>query len=214
MLGRKRRPIEEEWPYPVPNAAIRYRRASPNSPSTETFDCGAEWWAEEINVFVRKAEWANKPFESLEFGLNRKSVGFAFLVVSRQRYPDSESEQKAPYELVIMAGISLQFQGQVDPGSSSGEHLSDTMFRAIEMIARQAEEPVVGLYLHVREPNTRARAFYERFGFVVDQAKGVFMSGRDPKPTLEMRKDFPSETTDTSSELVAYRSKSSYGSPS
>ncbi len=174
---------ETAWPWKIPGSNLRYRSADPDSPTTADFDCGSEPWAEEINEFVSSAGWVGKNYtcKAFEFGLDGKSVGFAFALPSKQRHPDYAGTTKEHYQFVIYLGINKQFQGATD--LKSGERLSTLIFRAIESLPRDVFDTsgavigqMVGLMLEVREQNTRAIRCYERLGFQKDEARGVFES--------------------------------------
>jgi hypothetical protein len=191
MFDRRR--LEEDWPFEVSNAEIRYRVARPDSSGIDTFDCGNEWWAAEVNEYVRERSWVDHAvIVALEFGCRGETVGFAFVVLTKKRHPDSSTPDKALYEAVVYAGINMKFQGQPDLGTpeKDRQNLSVTMFRGIEEHARRLPEQPVGLWLQVREANQHAIRFYERIGFVTD-SRGVFKStDKAQAPTIEMRKLF------------------------
>jgi GNAT superfamily N-acetyltransferase len=200
VFGRKS--IEEAWPFAASNAAIRYRVASPYASGVRRFDCGPEWWAREITEFVHSRRWANKPYiAALEFGLNGRSVGFAFLVIDKKRHPDWASGEKANYQLVVMAGVHKRYQGKEDPKApfrtdkpSKRESLAVTMFRGIEEFGRSRPEGLAGMWLQVRAENARAIACYEKIGFIHDRARGVdgvyTSEDKANAPTRDMRKIF------------------------
>jgi len=178
VLGRRK--IEEDWPFAVSDAAIRYRVADGLGRSAEDFDCGPGWWAEEITEYVRAKSWVDhRVIVPLEFGLAGKSVGFAFLVLGPKRHPDASSSTKAMYQMVVIAGIDKQFQGTEDPdapprapGDKRRQNLSVTMFRGIEEYSRGRPEQPVGLWLQVRVENERAIGFYRKIGFEPDETLG------------------------------------------
>lgn len=175
-----------EWDWGIEEAALRYRPADVLYPSVEQFNCGDDWCAAEVNRFVRAARWGNKPnLTALEFGLDGETVGFAFLRLSEMGHPHVGSSDAALYQVILVTGINLAFQRRENPGSSQGERLSTTMFRAIEAEARSAG--AVGLHLQVRVENGKARRFYERVGFE-DDPGGEFLDGKQAIPTLVMRK--------------------------
>jgi hypothetical protein len=187
MFGRKK---ENDWPFAVTNAAIRYRVAKPEFPGVENFDCGSEWWSKEVNDYVHAKTWADHAvIIPLEFGLDGDSIGFAFLALNRKPHPDSTSSERAVYQVVVYAGINIGYQGVDDPGSPGREHLSVTMFRGIEEHSRKLEQHPVGVWLQVRAKNTHAIKFYRlRMGFV-DDSRGVHISeDKAYAPTIEMRK--------------------------
>lgn len=191
MFGRRR--LKDEWPFEVSNAAIRYRVARPDSRGIDSFDCGSQWWAAEVNEWVRGRDWVDHPkIVALEFGLDGDTVGFAFVVLNKKRHPDSSAAEKAIYEIVVYAGVNTKFQRKLDPGTpkEAQENLSVTMFRGIEEHARQLPEQPVGIWLQVREANEHAIRFYSMIGFVTD-SRGVYVStDHAKKPSIEMRKLF------------------------
>lgn len=57
------------------------RPANPNSVTVDSFDCGDEWWEQEVSKTVHERKWDGNPLvTALEFWLEGKSVGFAFMV--------------------------------------------------------------------------------------------------------------------------------------
>ena len=195
MFGLRRLP---PGGWPVAGSAMTYGPANPNDPSTADFDCGSEWYEEEVNKTVREGKWAKVPeVTALEFKLDGKSVGFAFMVNKHYPYPDWSAKVTALTRLIYTVGINKRYRGTKDPFPGSTATLAEVMFRVIEDLPRGVIKSgkmvgeVQGLFLQVYVDNKHARRFYRKVGFAPDVARGVFCSGPSESRTLALRKPLP-----------------------
>ena len=180
--------IEQDWPNAIPDSRVRWRVADPTSPSTEVFDSGTEWWAEEVNKYVRRGRWRIPGQRNYEFGLDGESVGFSFILPGEEiAHPNADSVERAFYHIILIAGVNVGYQG--DRGPKLDERVSTSIFRMIEALPRDLVDDdgrpvgrVVGLMLHVRADNVPARKFYAKRGFIDDPGSPFDDKGRPPRP--------------------------------
>ena len=187
MVSRR---IQQEWPFEVSGSRLRWRYAQPMSPTTESFNCGSEWWDEEVNGYVRAGRWNRPNQTNYEFGLDGKSVGFAFIEPGPVTSDDSDAEPQY-FLTVLVAGLNTDYQGEKEPGTDV--RFSRRMFDFLESVPRDVEIDgrivgrTIGLRLQVREENKGARKFYSRYGFT---DVGEPFDDRKGRRTIEMRKPF------------------------
>jgi hypothetical protein len=183
--------IQEDWPNEIPHSRVRWRVADPKSPTTETFNSGTTWWAEEVNKYVRRGRWRIPGQMNYEFGVDGESVGFSFIMPGDEiGHPHRDSVETAFYRVILIAGVNVDFQGDRRPDLK--ERASASIFRMIEDLPRdlidedgQPVGRVVGMSLYVRADNVPARKFYAKRGFIDDPGSPFDDKGRS---TYEMRK--------------------------
>lgn len=175
----------------IPGTSLFYCLAQADDPELDMFECGTDAYAIEVAEFFRKRGWIGSRLhpDCYQFRTADAIVGYAAVTMAPCRHPDETRLTLAIYLVVMVMGIGHQFQGAVDPSAAPARY-SDGVFRGLEALAR-AEPLSVGIYLRVREGNTRARRFYERIGFEPDQSTGGrYVDARSGEPTLILRKLF------------------------
>ena len=196
MLGR--RPIPAAPRERIPGSRISFGKASKYRESVAAFDAGPEWWSQEITKTVRDGAWDDNPaVTALEFFVGKQTLGFAFVVAKHYGTPTFASVEKAYVRYIYTAGINVKFRGK--PVKKKNGSFAETMFRALEELPRQVDNPkgkrvgeVEGMFLQVYVENERAIAFYgKKLGYVRDPSWGEEPDGttiRDGHALIAMRK--------------------------
>lgn len=192
-----------DWKDTLDDGSLSFREADPGDERLDSFDCGDTAPALEVNDYFRHRKWMKqdkkgRPLPSppaFQFGHGEEVIGYAAIAHANRRHPTEGSDTRKRYLVIFVTGVDGPYQGRQNPRSSKGERYAENLFRALEEKFAPSRPGCVGLYLMVREDNTRAIHFYERVGFGVDPLpEGRLQPDWSPAPLLVMRKVFPEQT--------------------
>lgn len=163
----------KHWIGQLEDGSMGLRRADPGSEDFDEFQCGDTEYAIEVRDYFRDRKWfkADKKKASpatYEVSTVDEVVGYLAAGHANRPHPTHDSETKARYLVIYVAGLRLRHQGVENPHSPTLERYSDGLFRLAEEVLAPEGDDCVGLYLRVRANNAQAIRFYERFGFEVD----------------------------------------------
>lgn len=122
--------------WPVPNSALTFKPANPNSPTVDAFDCGDEWFEKEVTQTVHGRKWASRDAWAYEFFLKGKSVGFVFMVNMKDATPWWDSPDEGYVRYIHTAGINRRFRKMPDPHRDAEVTVAESMFRSLENLPR------------------------------------------------------------------------------
>lgn len=166
-------------------AGKRLTLASPTDEALDSFDCGDE----EVTKHFRERRYFDAKRKPHSGGykfvdMNGAAAGFMHLNPSKRLIRD-DCEEYGRFMVVFAFGVSLPFQGQVDPGDPAGRRFAEVLMGEAVRLAQQ-KEGCIGLHLWVRANNRRAINFYQRLGFAGDPG-GPAKRG-EGEPYLTMRR--------------------------
>lgn len=169
----------------IEGSSLHIAVASPDDPRIDEFHFGDEVWEAEVAAEFKSRIWEEKR-DMFLFSLDDHTlVAGARMGFRNIAHPHRDStEGRAKYFLVLSFGVNARFQGEPD-GVDRSRSYAKVILDEIERRAREKPE-CVGLSLHVRVANEKARHVYEKRGFEYEGPSFI----EDEQDTLEMRKVF------------------------
>jgi ribosomal protein S18 acetylase RimI-like enzyme len=175
--------------FALPGSSLALEIADPTGPELENLDLGDSYDGEMLTrLFARMAFGVERvPPTLFRFSTAEdETVGYAVIEDTALPFPQHNSATVANHVYIRLLGVVRAFQKRREP--VSGVTYGMEVMRAIhELIVPHATDPVA-VALTVRQGNTRARALYERMGYVEDTA-GPFEQEDDW--WLAMRRPLP-----------------------
>lgn len=135
------------------------------------FQCGVEWWEQEVSDWIKAARGAGGAVDELDrdrqiwlyIDANGELVGFGSLGEALQRWPRAKDPQIRA-SVIPMLGVDQRFWGQ-PPGPPEDRYSARILDDLVaEARIHRAERPVLILFVAIE--NLRGVRFYERAGFV------------------------------------------------
>lgn len=169
----------------IEGSSLHIAVASPDDPRIDEFYFGDEVWEAEIATEFKSRIWEEQR-DMFLFALDDETlVAGARMGFRNIAHPHRDStEGRAKYFLLLSFGVNAPFQGKLDSVDRSRSH-AKVILDEIERRAR-AKPECIGLSLHVRTANGKARHVYEKRGFEYEGPSFI----EDGQDTLEMRKLF------------------------